>query len=165
MKRKPVCKKLWETLKKIFFSKILANCFTLQGNSLETVFCGVNLGSFLSGSLTKKIVQGSGNHSHSASYDVSFPSAHVALTRRDWCDVACFFFLPFFPFPFCWLIGAHSLRALESCAPKGIYDSQQGQLTFELMSTQSPAGPHWPVSLVCSIPATQRFKLIHQNLL
>lgn len=46
----------------------------------------------------------------------------------------------------------HSLRALESCAPKGIYDSQQGQLKFELVSTQDPPWCHGPMYLVYGAP-------------
>ena len=44
-----------------------------------------------------------------------------------------FFFssLSFFSFPFYWLVGALSLRALQSCVPRGIYDSRQGQLKSE----------------------------------
>eukprot|EP00069_Balaena_mysticetus_P017767 bmy_10832T0 len=40
------------------------------------LFSRLNWGSFLFGSLAKKIVQGSGNHSCRTSYDVSFLSAH-----------------------------------------------------------------------------------------
>lgn len=79
---------------------------------------------------------------------MSFLSAHVAVTKGGWCDVAWFFF---FSFPFCWLLGAHSPRALPSCAPKGIYDSQQGRLKFELVSIQNPS----------LLP--KRCKLIHQT--
>lgn len=57
-----------------------------------------------------------------------------------------------FSFPVCWLVGAYSLRALESCVPKGIYEGQQGQRKFELVSTQDPSGRHWPLSLVYGAP-------------
>lgn len=144
IKRKPLCKINSATRLFFFFGGTLANCFTLQGNSLhwKLLSPGLTWGSFLSGSLTKKITQGSGNHSPWTSYDVPFLSAHVTVTRGDWCDVACFFFcLSFFSFPFYWLVGALSLKALQSRVPKGIYDSRiydsrQGQLKPELLWTQ-----------------------------
>lgn len=82
-------------------------------------------------------------------------SAPVILTRRDWCDVALFFSFPFF-----WLLGACSLRALESCVPEGIYDSQSKGTTdiWAGVNWDLSGGP-WPVTLLSSI-AMQRWPLI-----
>lgn len=43
----------------------------------------------------------------------------------------------FFSFPSSWLLGALP-KALEDFVPKRIYESQQGQLKFELVSTLDP---------------------------
>lgn len=70
----------------------------------------------------------------------------------------------FFPFPFFWPNGTHSLRALEGCVPEGIYDSHQRQLKFELVSTLDFSVPLWPVSALWSTSATQRCGSVCQNL-
>lgn len=76
-----------------------------------------------------------------------------------------FFSLSSFSFPFCWPVGAPSLRALESCVPGGIYDSQQGQQNLSWCQPGIPQGHHWPMSLVYDTVANQRGRLIHQSLL